>query len=185
MNVVEWLVHRGAKKIFGSTDSGIGHIKYNRRLSFFKKYFGADIVLFRKKLQTKNSVLQFLNDASALGPTEALFLLPSEPATIKQEKKEVIETLVRGLETQSPEALLVNFIPSVVGIVQTMADFAYRTFNIELTKDGDIKEGLIALNQVIRTSSSHIIIRKKTESHSNITGKMILFVKVIVVDGKN
>lgn len=172
MNVVEWLVHRGAKRIIGSPDCEISHTNYNRRLSFLKKYFGTEIVLFREKIRTRKSVIRLLNDASILGPIEALFLLPIESSIIKQDKKEVIETLFKGLERMSLGALLVNFIPFAVGIFQTLADVASKVINIELTKDEDIMQGLIALNQIVHTGCSHIIIRKQTANRQNITGKM-------------
>lgn len=171
MNVVEWLVHRGAKKIVVSSDTKSKQKIVNRRLALYKKYFDADINIYRQKAANTYSVSQLFQESSKLGSIDAVFLLPNESETLNQEEHIMMENLIGALNKISPEASLINYIPTVAGICHNRANAGFKTYTVELTKGSDIRVGLNALNQIVVTGSGHTVLQEKNENHESIIGK--------------
>lgn len=173
MNVVEWLIHRGAKKITVSGDMNDNQKNLNRRLGLYTKYFNAHINISRQKVTTKDAVSQLVQDSSKLGPIDAVILLPNESDILKKEEQIVVENLIGALNKISPEASLINYIPTVAGICHNRANAGFKTYTVELTRDSDIRVGLNALNEIIVTGSGHTVIQEKIENHESIIGKNV------------
>lgn len=170
MNVLEWLIHRGAKKIIIFTESKTGQNNLNRRLSLFHKYFNADVVVPQHKITSEEGVFQLFNESSMYGPIDAVFIVPNESGAIKPEDQAVTKVFVEALRKVAPAASLINFVPTVAGICQAYDD-GFKSYSIELIKDGDIRQGLNALNQIVPSCSSHTIMLKTMERRQNIIGK--------------
>lgn len=171
MNVVEWLVHRGAKTIIIYSDLKTSQNHLNRRLSLFHKYFGAEVIVSKNILSSTEDVTKLLSQSSALGPIDAVFLLPSESPNFINKEYKIVDLLVSALGKMAPRASLINFIKTASGICQSRADAGLKTYNIELRENGDIREGLNAINQIVTTNSSHTIMHKELDSYETITGK--------------
>lgn len=168
---MEWLVHRGAKKLIVSPYSKTGQTNLNRRLSLFRKYFNVDIVVSKHPVTSEVGVSQLLRESSNSGPIDAVFIVPNESETVTTEERVAIELLVKKLRLVAPTALVVNYLPTAAGICHD-TDKGLKSYSIEMIEDGDIRHGLKALNRVLSKGSGHTIMFRKMKRRQNIIGKI-------------
>lgn len=172
MNVVEWLVHHGAKKIFVSTDYTCNQNNILRRLSLLHRYFKADITVTTLNIYTEENIFQLFSESYNIGPIDAVFLLPNKSLSSRNANVNNIENLVKILNNIAPRASLISYLPEAAGVCQMRSEAGYRTYNIQLLQNGDIRDGLNALNHIVNLDSGFTILHKKTNIQI-ITGKIL------------
>ena len=74
LELADWLVLRGARKLVLSSRTGIRTGYQSLRVRLWRSY-GANVVISLANITTENGVTDFLSDANRLGQVDAIFNL--------------------------------------------------------------------------------------------------------------
>ncbi|XP_066149955.1 fatty acid synthase-like isoform X1 [Euwallacea fornicatus] len=144
IDVIEWLILRGACKIVISSESKPQQNHINRRLLLLQTYYPCEIIFTPNKAHTKEGASELISDVQFLGPVHAVFCLGQSKNSKTSDIKSV-QYLEAALRASVPKALFINFIGAAAGTCQLRADAGYTTYNIERPDDlefGDVLAGL-------------------------------------------
>lgn len=159
VDMVEWLVLRGARKIVVSSDSKPQHTHINRRLSLLQSYFNSDIIYAPNKAQTKDGAAELLSEVYFVGPIQAIFLLPTKSSVTKCSEIKALQYIEIALRTVAPKAVLVNFVPSAYSVFQQRIDSSFAIFNVDWIGSLEFPEILYGLDDILDCKTKQIQIK--------------------------
>lgn len=159
IDLLEWLVARGARKILIATESKPQKLYINRRIDLLHSYFNANIIFAKSTAQTKETISELLSEAYFLGPIGAVFVLPNNSPTFNNSDIEAVHDLDTALKNTAPKAIFINFLYSAAGFCHMRMDFGFHTYNIQwedILEFSDITE---ALDDILHFKSKDIYIK--------------------------
>lgn len=159
IDMVEWLVLRGARKIVVSSDSKPQHTHINRRLSLLQTYFGSDIIYAPNKAQTKDGATELLSEVYFVGPIQAVFLLPIKNTVSRNIDVKSLQYIELALRTVAPKAVLVNFVSSANSMFQQRVEAGFPVYSVEWLNVLEFPQILYGLDVVMDMKSKEIRIK--------------------------
>ncbi|KAF2883952.1 hypothetical protein ILUMI_22210 [Ignelater luminosus] len=159
VDIVEWLIHRGARKlaILFESESQEGHT--SQRLKMYQTYYDLEVLFIFTKADTRDSDFKLLSDISCLGPIGAVFVLPNKDYSTKGAEIRTVQHLDCALKITAPKALFVNFVNNAAGVCHLRADAGFPTKNIQWEQCLEFPDVVCALDDVLKFASNDILIK--------------------------
>ncbi|KAF7281302.1 hypothetical protein GWI33_004884 [Rhynchophorus ferrugineus] len=180
IDMAEWLVHRGAKKIVIATNTNTPQNYINRRLSLLQNNFDCNIVVVSFEGKTTENANALLKQVCRLGPINAVFLLPPSTAPISDYVK-AAQSIELVLKSIAPKATLFNFVAAASGVAQTRIDSGFATYNIQSLEDLDFNDILSNLDDIIKHEFKNVYINNEAMGDSKQENQQALHKKMIQI----
>ncbi|KAF2906137.1 hypothetical protein ILUMI_00041, partial [Ignelater luminosus] len=178
VDVVEWLIFRGARKLAISSESKLRQLHVNRRLSLYQTYYDLEILFTPTKAHTRNGAFELLSEICSLGPLGAVFVLPNGNCHSENSEIKAVQYLDSALKTTAPKALFINFIDNAAGICHLRADAGFPTHNVQWEKCLEFSDVLYALDNILKFELKDTLIKDKQSKENTFESVQSLYKKL-------
>lgn len=184
IDVVEWLILRGAKKIIVSTDSKIQQISHQRRITLLESYFNTNVVVTSQKCNTRDGAAELLSETYMFGPIHGVFNLPQKPGISRISDSKSLYYLDLALRTTAPKAFLVNFNSLATGLCYLRSEAGFNSYNVEWMKDVDFSDVVNNLDDLFfyQLKSIHVKVDKSNDIKQETTAALFRSIKQGLID---
>ncbi|XP_025835289.1 fatty acid synthase-like [Agrilus planipennis] len=158
IDMAEWLVLRGAKKIIAASESKPQQSNLTRRLTLLKSFYNADIIHAPFEAHTRDSAMELISEVFMLGPINAVFLLPSNYEKLRNSDIKSVQYIDAELKTKAPKALFVNFMKEFTGICQNRSEAGFPTCTVEWQNGIQFSDILDDLDDILSYRLNHIYV---------------------------
>ncbi|XP_017779765.1 PREDICTED: fatty acid synthase-like isoform X2 [Nicrophorus vespilloides] len=181
IDLVEWLVLRGARNVVVASDAKPQQLSIKHRLSLLKKHFKVEIIFTQNRPQTKDNAMELLTELYRLGPIQGVFILPNKTSVTRVSDIKSVQYIELALRTTAPKALFVNFWFSSAGICQIRSDSGFATFNIQWDSGLEFIDGLYALDDVLSFKANNIFVKNDKVSEIDQETPQALYKKLMLL----
>ncbi|XP_030762053.1 fatty acid synthase-like [Sitophilus oryzae] len=180
IDMTEWLVLRGAKRIVISTNTKVQQNYINRRLSLLEYNFNCELIFAPAKAGTREGAAELLSEVYYLGPIHSVFVLPVNKNS-DVGYFNAVQHLDNALRTIAPKAIFVNFVIAAAGTTQRRADAGFATYNVQCLEDLEFSYSLENLDDVIYYNVKNAFINNAQLDDSKQESQQALYKKLALL----
>ncbi|XP_025837114.1 fatty acid synthase-like isoform X3 [Agrilus planipennis] len=159
IDMAEWLVLRGAKKIIAASESRPQQSSLTRRLTLLQSFYNADIIHAPFKAHTRDSAMELISEVFMLGPIHAVFLLPTNSDQLRNSDIKSVQYIDAALKTKAPKTLFVNLMKEVTGVCQNRSEAGFPTCTVEWQQGIQFSDILDDLDDILSYRSNYIYVK--------------------------
>ncbi|KAF2893821.1 hypothetical protein ILUMI_12358 [Ignelater luminosus] len=166
IDVVEWLIFRGTKKLAISYELESQLVDIKRRLKVHQTYYDLEVLFIFTKAHTRDGAFKLLSEVCCRGTIGAVFVLPNEECSTKIVQIKTVQHLDCALKTVAPKALLINFVNNAAGVCHLRADSGFPTKNIQWEKCLEFPDVMYGLDNALMFTHNDIFIKDEKYKHN-------------------